>query len=75
MSAHHWTTSSYAEPADTTPGDLANLHEHVRQCTDPRGRLVALRCGALKLHDLMLGRLVTTLALLMALAGGLILLL
>ena len=70
-----WATSSYGDPADTTPGELAALHEHMGQCKVRSGRLVAMQCGALKLQDFVLSRLVTTLAVLAGLAGALLLLL
>lgn len=70
-----WTTSSYGEAADTTPGELAALREHMSQCTVRSGRLVAMQCGALKLQGFVLTRLVTTLAVLAGLAAALLLLL
>jgi hypothetical protein len=70
-----WTTSSYGEAADTTPGELAALREHMTQCTPRSGRLVAMQCGALKLQGFVLARLVTTLAVLAGLAAALVLLL
>jgi hypothetical protein len=70
-----WTTSSYGEPAATTPGELAALREHMSQCTVRSGRLAALQCGALKLQGFVLARLVTTLAVLAGLAAALVLLL
>ena len=70
-----WSTSSYGEPADTTPGELAALREHMAQCTVRSGRLVAMQCGALKLQGFVLTRLVTTLAVLAGLSAGLLLLL
>jgi hypothetical protein len=75
MNSPTWSTSCFSRAADTTPMELADLRQHMTQCTDKRGRLVAMHCGALRLHGLVLSRLVTTLAVLAALAGGLMLLL
>ncbi|CAD5365913.1 hypothetical protein RA210_U10061 [Rubrivivax sp. A210] len=65
-----WTTSSYGKTAETTPMELDELSRHQRQCTAASARLVAVQCGALRLHGLVSGRLVTTGVLLAALAGA-----
>jgi hypothetical protein len=49
--------------------ELADLRQHMTQCTDKRGHLVAMQCTALRLRGLVLTRLVTTLAVL-AVVGG-----
>lgn len=75
MNTPMWTTSSDGDTADTKPMDLAALHAHKTQCTSRRGRLVAMQCGALKLQGFVLGRLVTTLALVAVLGAALLLVL
>lgn len=64
-----WVTSSYGDPTDTMPMELAALGAHVAQCTASSGRLVAVHCGALRLRGLVTARLVTTLAVLAAVIG------
>jgi hypothetical protein len=44
-----WATSSFGEPADTAPGELTELGEHVARCLDTHGHWVTLRCGAQRL--------------------------
>lgn len=75
LSTSPWATAAYGAPADTTPMELAHLHQHLAQCTDARGRLVALRCSALHLRGFVLSRRVTTLAVALVAGGGLLLLL
>jgi hypothetical protein len=44
-----WVTSSFGQPADTSPGELSSLGEHVARCRGAHGHWVALRCGAERL--------------------------
>jgi hypothetical protein len=44
-----WVTSSFGDPADTSPGELTALGEHVARCRGAHGHWVALRCGAERL--------------------------
>jgi hypothetical protein len=44
-----WVTSSFGRPADTSPGELTSLGEHVARCRGAHGHWVALRCGAERL--------------------------
>jgi len=49
---HHgpsWVTSSFGAPADTSPGELTALGEHVTRCRGTHGHWVTLRCGAERL--------------------------
>jgi hypothetical protein len=73
--APKWTTSSYGEATDTTPGDLAALGQHIGQCSRSSGRLVAMQCGAQKLKGVVTARLVSTLAVVLAAVGAFLLLL
>jgi hypothetical protein len=69
MNSPTWSTSCYSRAADTTPMELDDLREHMTQCTDKRGRLVAMQCTALRLRGLVMSRLVTTLAVLAVLGS------
>lgn len=44
-----WATSSFGQPADTSPGELLTLGEHVSRCRGKHGHWVTLRCGAERL--------------------------
>ncbi|MES2975864.1 MAG: hypothetical protein V4757_19760 [Pseudomonadota bacterium] len=63
-----WSTSSFGDTAQPTPGELASLGEHLNVCK-AHGRLFALQCGALAVHGFAAGRFVTTLAIAAALIG------
>jgi hypothetical protein len=67
-----WATASFGATPDTLPMDLAALGEHMAQCTASHGRLVALRCGAARLLGFVSARLVTTVAVLVALGAVLL---
>ncbi len=58
-----WSTSSFGSPADTSPGELAALGDHLNRCTGQRGPLFALKCVAEVLNDFAAPRLITTRAL------------
>jgi len=75
FSPHDWSTASKGKAADTSPGDLFALGEHLGTCQALRGRLFTLHCVADAMHGFVAARFVTTLvvfALLMGL-GALIL--
>ncbi len=63
-----WSTASFGAPADTTPGELSTLGEHLKLCRGNSGRSFALLCGADKVHGFVASRMVTTLVLLVAVA-------
>ena len=65
-----WSTSSCGQTAETTPMELAELCQHKLQCTAASGRLVGLKCSALRMRSLVSGRLMTTLTLLAGLIGA-----
>lgn len=69
-SASTWETSSYGQSAETTPMQLSALGEHLSQCSQPHDRLAALQMGAEVLRAFVLGRLVTTAAVVLAVLGG-----
>ena len=68
-----WSTSSFGNTADTTPGELDGLGQHMQQCSRRRTRWFALRCGLDTLHQGLLARFVTSLTLLVALLGAAVL--
>lgn len=70
-----WSTSSFADSTDTSPGALSALGEHLHDCQRVNGRLFRLRCGADALHTFVTGRFVTTLLVLALVAGGVTMLL
>jgi hypothetical protein len=55
-----WTTSSFANAADTTPAELSALGAHVDRCKGSRGRWFALQCSCDAVHDFVSRRIVTT---------------
>lgn len=59
--APRWTTSSFANDADTLPLELSALGEHLELCKGATGRLFALRCGADAIHRFVAPRFMTTL--------------
>lgn len=65
-----WATSCYGQGTDTTPMQLSTLREHLHQCSQPGGRLGALRNGAQVLHGFLLGRLVTTATVVLVAVGA-----
>jgi hypothetical protein len=58
-----WRTASLGHSADTSPGDLHALGEHLGSCQGLRGRLFALHCVAERTHGLLAPRFITTLVL------------
>ncbi len=70
--ARPWATSSYSGAAETSPMDLAALGEHTAQCSATHGRLVAMRCGAGRVLGFVTARLVSTVAVLAAVVGALL---
>ena len=67
-----WETSSDGEAAHTKPNDLATLGEHHAQCSAASGRWVAMRLEVGRMGGFLSAHLVTTLAVLTALAGALL---
>lgn len=67
-----WATSSFSDTAQTSPMDLAALGEHTAQCSVQGGRMVAMRCGAGRLLGFVTARLVSTVAVLAAVLGALL---
>lgn len=65
-----WETSSHGEAAHTRPTDLATLGQHNAQCSAASGRWVALGMDAGRMAGFLSARLMTTLAVVAALAGA-----
>lgn len=65
-----WVTSSYGCGADTSPMQLSVLGEHLSHCSRPARSIEVLLEGADALRGFVLGRLVTTMTVLAAVAGG-----
>jgi hypothetical protein len=68
-----WSTTSVGDPADTRPAELSTLGEHVGHCRAAGGRFGGLQRGAQAVHGLVATRFVTTLALVVAVLGALLL--
>ncbi len=64
-----WATSADGLGPATRPQELDGLGLHLRQCTAVHARLDALQCGLLRLRGWVLGRLVSSIAVLAALAA------
>jgi hypothetical protein len=64
-----WRTSSFGEAADTSPMEINELGQHMQQCSRPASHLFTLRCGVDAVHQGLLARFVTSLALVVALLG------
>ena len=62
-----WATASYGDVADTSPGELTALGEHLAVCSESRGRFSGLRRTAHAVHGFAAARFVTTLVLASAL--------
>jgi hypothetical protein len=60
-----WSTSSFGDSADTSPGELNSLGEHLGLCRASSGRIFRLRCAAESLHGFVAPRFVTSLLLLL----------
>lgn len=64
-----WSTASFGEAADTSPGELSALGEHLHLCRGSHGRLFALQCAAQAVHDFIAPRIVTLVVVLALLVG------
>lgn len=68
-SPHCWSTASKGHAADTSPGDLFALGEHLDSCKALQGPLFALHRSASMLHGFVAARFVTTLVVVVVLFG------
>jgi hypothetical protein len=69
MRGANWSTTSFGDDPEASPIELSALGDHLQQCNGSSGRVVAMRCGAQRLHGFVAERFVTTLALLALLIG------
>ena len=61
LPARPWATASYPDSANTSPGELTALGEHVDRCNGLRGRLFAIQCTADAVRAFVAPRFITTL--------------
>jgi hypothetical protein len=57
---HSWSTASNGLGADTLPGELEALGEHLGSCQSKHRHLLSLHCAAQKMGGFLAGRFVTT---------------
>ncbi|QCB45429.1 hypothetical protein [Hydrogenophaga sp. PAMC20947] len=70
-----WDTSSFGHTAEISPLERSALGDHLSQCGALRGPLQTLQTGADDLHDMVAGRVVTSVLVILLLVGGSMLLL
>lgn len=70
-----WATSADGEGPDTRPTELEALCSHLQQCTAAHSRLAAMQGSAGRLRGFVLGHLVSSVAVLVALPAAVWLLL
>jgi hypothetical protein len=56
-----WSTAAYGDPADTSPGELSALGEHLNLCRGSQGRWFGLHCAAERMNGIVAPRFITTL--------------
>ena len=56
-----WTTASLGHDADTLPGEMSSLGDHLSACQGLRSRWFELQCLAEATHSLLAARFVTSL--------------
>ncbi len=62
-----WSTASFSDSTDTSPGELQALGQHLQHCQGRHHHLRALQRGAESMHGFVAPRFVSTLAVLAAL--------
>jgi hypothetical protein len=70
-----WATSADGEGPDTRPVELEALCSHLQHCTAAHSRLAAMQGSASRLRGFVLGHLVSSMAVLLALPAAVWLLL
>jgi len=66
-----WSTSSFGDSADSSPGELQALGEHLGLCRIAHGRIFRLHCAVDRLHGFVAPRFVTSLMLMLLLMAAL----
>ena len=64
-----WSTTCFGDSTDTKPLELSALGEHVSLCRAASSRFSGLQCAVHAAHGIVASRFVTTLALVVALIG------
>lgn len=64
-----WATASDGSAADTLPGELSALGEHLGNCQSTHWNLLGLHCAAQSLRGFMAARFVTTVVLVTVFLG------
>ena len=64
-----WATASDGSAADTLPGELSALGEHLGNCQSTHSNLLGLHCAAQSLRGFMAARFVTTVVLVTVFLG------
>ena len=70
-----WSTTCFGDSTDTKPMELTALGEHVSLCRAASSRFSGLQCAVHAAHGIVASRFVTTLALVLALIGVVVLVL
>jgi hypothetical protein len=67
-----WSTSSFGVGADTSPGELSELGEHLDHCRRSSGRFFSALCLSDRLNSFLAPRVVTTLIVIALVTGALV---
>jgi hypothetical protein len=65
----NWETSSFGHPAEVTPVERAALSDHLSLCATMRGPLHVFQSGAANLQSVLAGRVITSVLIVLMLAG------
>lgn len=64
-----WSTACFGQTVDTSPADLRQLGEHLQACRPPSERWLTLGCAAERASAFIAARIITSLMVLVLLAG------
>lgn len=65
-----WETSSFGHPAEVSPYERAALSDHLSLCAALRGPMQVLHSGLAAVQGVLAGRVITSVLLVLTLAGG-----
>jgi len=65
-----WETSSFGHPAEVSPHERAALSDHLSMCAALRGPLQILQSAAATVQGMLAGRVITSVLVVLMLAGG-----